>query len=106
MAVLDRTLQFTVNLDWSTVNWVKQQRYVLIAQNIWRADEKSDQLYTVSMSGKRSQANQTEDLSDTLGHVYTIAHWSGPRPYVDFSQDRQGRLVHVRTVIAATCIKI
>ena len=26
--------------------------------------------------------------------------------YVDFSQDRQGRLVHVRSVVAATCIKI
>ena len=26
--------------------------------------------------------------------------------YVDFSQDQQGRLVHVRTVVAATCIKI
>ena len=26
--------------------------------------------------------------------------------YVDFSQDRQGRLVHVRTVVAATCIQI
>ena len=28
------------------------------------------------------------------------------RTYVDFSQDQQGRLVHVRTVVAATCIKI
>ena len=26
--------------------------------------------------------------------------------YVDFSQDQQGRLVHVRTVFAATYIKI
>ena len=25
----DRTLPFTVNLDWSTVNWVKQRRYAL-----------------------------------------------------------------------------
>ena len=25
---------------------------------------------------------------------------------VDFSQDLQGRLVHVRTVVVATCIKI
>ena len=24
----------------------------------------------------------------------------------DFSQDRQGRLVHVRTVVTVTCIKI
>ena len=26
--------------------------------------------------------------------------------YLDFSQDQQGRLVHVRTVVAATCIQI
>ena len=26
--------------------------------------------------------------------------------FVDFSQNRQGRLVHVRTVVAATCIKM
>ena len=26
--------------------------------------------------------------------------------YVDFSQYRQGRLVHVRTVVPASCIKI
>ena len=39
--------------------------------------------------------------------LYTIAHWSGPpRPYVDFIQDQQGRLVYVRTDVAATCIKI
>ena len=39
--------------------------------------------------------------------MYTIAHWSGhPRTYVDFSQDQQGRLVYVRTTVAATCIKI
>ena len=44
-------------------------------------------------------------LTDTL--VYTIAHWSGPpRSYVDFSQEQQGRLVYVRTAVAATCIKI
>ena len=43
----------------------------------------------------------------TYTSVYTIAHWSGPpRTYVDFSQDQQGRLVYVRTVVAATCIKI
>ena len=29
MGVSDRTLPFTVNLDWSTVNWVKQHRYAL-----------------------------------------------------------------------------
>ena len=39
--------------------------------------------------------------------LYTIAHWSGPpRTYVDFSQDQQGRLVYVRTAVAATFIKI
>ena len=44
-------------------------------------------------------------FTDTL--VYTIAHWSGsPRTYVDFSQDQQGKLVCVRTAVAATCIKI
>ena len=37
----------------------------------------------------------------------TIAHWSGPpRTYVDLSQDQQGRLVYVKTAVAATCIKI
>ena len=44
-------------------------------------------------------------FTDTL--VYTIAHWAGPpRTYVDFSQDQQGRLVFVRTAVAATCVKI
>ena len=44
-------------------------------------------------------------FTDTL--VYTITHWSGPpRSYVDFSQEQQGRLVYVRTAVAATCIKI
>ena len=39
--------------------------------------------------------------------LYTIAHWSGPpRTYVDFSQDQQGRLVYVRTAVAATCKNI
>ena len=58
------------------------------------------------MPGKRSQKKLKSYLfTDTL--VYTIAHWSGPpRTYVDFSQDQQGRLVYVRTAVAATCIKI
>ena len=44
-------------------------------------------------------------FTDTL--VYTIAHWSGPpRSYVDFSQEQQGRLVYVRTAVAATCIQL
>ena len=53
------------------------------------------------MPGKRSQKSlQTHWL-------YTIAHWSGPpRTYVEFSQNQQGRLVYVRTAVAATCIKI
>ena len=53
------------------------------------------------MPGKRSQkCLQTHWL-------YTIAHWPGPpRTYVDLSQDQQGRLVYVRTAVAATCIKI
>ena len=70
-------------------------------QNNWTADDKGVQLYTVSMPGKLSQKSlQTHWL-------YTIAHWSGPsRTYVDFSQDQQGRLVYVRTAVAATCIKI
>ena len=39
--------------------------------------------------------------------LYTFAHWSGPpRTYVDFSQDQQGRLIYVRTAVAATCMKI
>ena len=29
LGVSDRTLPFSVNLDWSTVNWVKQHRYTL-----------------------------------------------------------------------------
>ena len=43
----ERTLPFTVNLDGSTVNWVKQQRYALIVQNNCTADDKGDPLYTV-----------------------------------------------------------
>ena len=50
-------LPFTVNLDWSTVNLVKQHRYTLIVQNNCTADDKGGQLYTASMPGKRSQAN-------------------------------------------------
>ena len=63
------------------------------------------------MPGKRSQANLNRKLksylfTDTLIH-YPIAHWLGPpRTHVDFSQDQQGRLVYVRTVVAATSIKI
>ena len=67
-------------------------------------------LYTVSMPGKRSQANLNRKpksylFTDTL--VYTIAHLPlPPSTHVNCIQDRQGRLVHVRTVVAATCIKI
>ena len=62
------------------------------------------------MPGKRSQANLNRKLksylfTDTL--VYHIAHWlMPPRTHVDLSQDQQGRLVYVRTVVAATFIKI
>ena len=62
------------------------------------------------MPGKRSNVNLNRKpksymLTDTL--VHTIAHWPvPPSMYVDFSQDRPGRLVHVRTVVAATCINI
>ena len=62
------------------------------------------------MPGKRSQANLNRKprsylLTDTL--IYTIAHWPvPPSTYGDFSQDQQGRLVNVRTVVHATCIKI
>ena len=39
--------------------------------------------------------------------LHTIAHWPvPPSTHGDFSQDRQGRLVHVRTVVTVTCIKI
>ena len=62
------------------------------------------------MPGKRSQANLNRKLKSYLFTeplVYPIAHWLGPpRTHVDFSQDQQGRLVYVRTVAAATCIKI
>ena len=37
LGVSERTLPFTVNLDWSTVNWVKQQRYALIVQKTTKA---------------------------------------------------------------------
>ena len=82
----ERTLPFTVNLDWSTVNWVKQHRYALIVQNNSTADDKGDQLYTVSMPGKRSQANLNRKpksyfFTDAL--VYTIARWPVP-PKLDF----------------------
>ena len=58
------------------------------------------------MPGKRSQKKLKSYLfTDTL--VYTIAHLSmPPRTYVDFSQDQQGRLVYVRTAVAASCLKI
>ena len=62
------------------------------------------------MPGKRSQANLNRKtksylFTDTL--VYTIAHWPvPPSMYVNFSQDRLGRLVHVGRVVAATYIKI
>ena len=60
----------------------------------------------VSMPGKRSQKKHKSFLfTGTL--VYTIAHWPAPpRNYVIFSQDQQGRLVYVRTAVAATCIKV
>ena len=79
-------------------------------QNNGTADSKGDQLYTVSMPGKRSNANLNRKpksymFTNTL--VYTIAHWPvPPSTYVDFSQNRPGRLVHVITVVAATCINI
>ena len=44
----------------------------------------------------RSQANLNRKAKSNLftGLYFTIAHWSGPpRTYMDFSQDRQGRLV-------------
>ena len=57
------------------------------------------------MLGKRSLKTQVLLVKETL--VYNIAHWSGPpRTYVGFSRDQQGRLVYVRTAVAATCIKI
>ena len=37
---------------------------------------------------------------------YREKHKNSFCTYVDFRQVRQGRLVHVRTVVAATCIKI
>ena len=62
------------------------------------------------MPGKRSQANLNRKQKSylfTYTLVYPIAHWSGPpTTYVEFSQDQQGGLVYVRTVAAATCIKI
>ena len=67
----ERTLPSTVNLDWSTVNWVKQQRYTLTGQNNWIADDKGGQLYTVSIPGKRSQTNLNRNLS--LACLQT--HW-------------------------------
>ena len=53
----ERTLPFIVNIDWSTVNWVKQHRYALFRAKQRSADDKGDQLYTAGMPGKRSQAN-------------------------------------------------
>ena len=60
-----------------TVNLVKPHRSVLIVQNNLIADDKGDQLYTVSKPGKRSQANLNRKIksylfTDTL--VYPIAH--------------------------------
>ena len=60
------------------------------------------------MPGKRSQKNLSVTCLQTHWlYTGTIAHWPvPPRTYVDFSQDQQGRLVYVRTAVAATCIKI
>ena len=53
------------------------------------------------MPGKRPQANLNRKPKSYL----CIAHWPvPPSTYVDFSQNRQGRLVHVRPVVAATCV--
>ena len=49
----ERTLSFTVNLDLSTVKWVKQYRYALIVQKTTEPQTTK----TDSMPGKRSQAN-------------------------------------------------
>ena len=53
------------------------------------------------MPGKHSQANLNRKPKS-----YMFTNTVPPSTYVDFSQDWQGRLVHVRTVVAATCIKI
>ena len=77
----DRALSFIVNLEWSTVDWIKQHRYALIMQNNGTADDKCDQMDTFSMPGKRSQANlnrKPKSYMFTYILVYTIAHWSGP----------------------------
>ena len=68
------------------MNWVKQHRYALIVQNDWTEDDRGDQLYTVSMPGKRLQSNLNRKpksylFTDAL--VYTIAHWPVP-PKLDF----------------------
>ena len=74
----ERTLPFTVNLDWSTVNWVKQHRYRFNRAKQLNRRDKGDQLYTVSLPGKRSQANLNRKPKSNLftgALVYTIAHW-------------------------------
>ena len=59
------------------------------------------------MPGKRSQKKTEVLLVYRHIGIYYCSLGSGPpRTYVDFSQDQQGRLVYVRTVVAATCIKI
>ena len=37
----DKTLPFTVNLGWSTVNWVKQHRYALALKTPAKSSENS-----------------------------------------------------------------
>ena len=75
------------------------------AKQLNRRRQRRPVLYS-SVPGKRSIANLNRKpksymLRDTL--VYTIAHWPvPPSTYVDYSQDRPGRLVYVRTVVAAT----
>ena len=121
----DRTLPFTVNLDWSTVNWVKQHRYALTLNASKKINPKIPSALNFVVIGalrvnRAKQLNRRRhirlvcpvnvprSLNCLQTHwLYTIAHWSGPpRTYVDFSQDQQGRLVYVRTAVAATCINI
>ena len=91
----------------------KQSNFVVIgalrvnrAKQLNRRRQMRPAFIRFSMAGKRSQKKLKSYLfTDTL--VYTIAHWPGPpRTYMNFIQDQQGRLVYVRTAVAATCINI
>ena len=84
----DRTLPFTVNLDWSTVNWVKQHRYALTLKTPAKNDPKIPSVFVVCCNFlltlftkakyRDKQCGPRSDCSyrSSLIGVYTVC-WKG-----------------------------